>query len=160
MHSKRPTIVKVLAARINRLPPWLGIVATTRSEPGVLSQLRGLPAEALKADDPKNQDDVLAFLQRRLCKPGLRKTVEASDETFEEVATDLLRSSAGNFLFLTTAIDAIEAGQLCLDDIERQPPGHLSSLYEVFFNRLFRDAGTDFRHTWLSTGANTERFGV
>jgi hypothetical protein len=66
MHPKRPTIVEVFAARINRLPPWLGIVATTRSEPGVLSQLRGLPAQALKADDPKNQDDVRAFLQRRL----------------------------------------------------------------------------------------------
>ena len=63
-HSKRPTILEVLAARINLLPPWLGIVATTRSEPGVLSQLRGLPAQALKADDPKNQDDVRAFLER------------------------------------------------------------------------------------------------
>ena len=28
---------------------------------------------------------------------------------------------------------------------ENQPPGRLSSLYEVFFNRLFRDAGMDFQ---------------
>ena len=39
----------------------------------------------------------------------------------------------------------MEAGQLRLDDIESQPPGRLSSLYEVFFNRLFRDAGMDFK---------------
>ena len=145
MHSKRPTIVEVLAARINRLPPWLGIVATTRSEPGVLSQLRGLPAQALKADDPKNQDDVLAFLQRRLSESGLRNKVEASGKTLDDVALGVLRSSAGNFLFVTTAIDAIEGGQLRFDDIENQPPGRLSSLYEVFFNRLFRDAGMDFQ---------------
>jgi len=98
VHSKRPTIVEVLATRINRLPPWLGIVATTRSEPGVLSQLRGLPAQALKADDPKNQDDVLAFLEDRLSEPRLRNKVEASDKTLEDVAMEFLRSSAGNFL--------------------------------------------------------------
>ena len=48
-------------------------------------------------------------------------------------STGILRSSAGNFLFVTTAIDAVE--------------GHLISLCEVFFNynRLFRDAGVDFQ---------------
>jgi hypothetical protein len=148
-HSKRPTIVEVLAARINRLPPWLGIVATTRGEPGVLRQLRGLPAQALEADDPKNKDDVLAFLQRRLSESGLRTKVEASGKVLDDVALRVLRSSAGNFLFVTTAIDAVERGQLRFDDIENQPPGRLSSLYEVFFNRLFRDAGIDFQQAGL-----------
>ena len=60
-------------------------------------------------------------------------------------STGILRSSAGNFLFVTTAIDAVEGGQLRFDDVENQPPGHLSSLCEVFFNRLFRDAGVDFQ---------------
>ena len=144
-HSKRPTIVEVLAARINRLPPWLGVVATTRNEPGVLRQLRGLPAQALEADDPKNKDDVLAFLQRRLSESGLRTKVEASGKALDDVALGVLRSSAGNFLFVTTAMDAVERGQLRFDDIEKQPPGRLSSLYEMFFNRLFRDAGIDFQ---------------
>ena len=56
---------------------------------------------------------------------------------------DLLRSSAGNFLFVTTALNAVESGQLSFDQIENLPPG-LSSLYEIFFHRLFRDAGVDF----------------
>lgn len=140
-HPKRPTIVEVLAARIKQLPPWLGIVATTRGEPGVLRQLRGLPAQALEADDPKNKDDVLAFLQLRLGEPGLRNKVEGSGKTLEEFATGLLLSSAYNFLFVTTALEAVELGQLCLDEIERLPPG-LSSLYEVFFDRLFRETGS------------------
>jgi len=143
VHTKRPTIVEVLAARIKQLPPWLGIVATTRSGLGVLRQLRGLPAQPLKAGDPKNQDDVLAFLEDRLNEASLRNKVEASGKALEDVALDLLRSSAGNFLFVTTAIDAIEGGQLRFDDIENQPPGRLSSLYEMFFNRLFRDAGVE-----------------
>ena len=146
-HPKHPTIVEVLAARINRLPPWLGVVATTRGELDVLRQLRALPHHALKADDPKNMDDVEAFLQRRLSEPSLRNKVEASGKMLEEVATGLQRSSAGNFLFVSTAIDAVKGGQLSFDDIENQPPGHLSSLYEVFFifNRLFRDAGINFQ---------------
>ena len=144
-HPKRPTIVEVLAARIHYLPRWLGIVATTRSEPAVLSQLRGLLFQAIRADDPKNMGDVEAFILRRLREPALDAKVSASGKTLEEVATALLRSSAGNFLFVTTAIDAVEGGQLRFDDIENQPPGRLSSLYEVFFNRLFRNAGLDFQ---------------
>ena len=142
-HSKRPTIVEVLAARINRLPPWLGIVATTRSEAGVLRQLRGLPAQALKADDPKNQDDVLAFLHLRLSKPSLLNKVEASGRTSAELVTNVLRASAGNFLFAATLLDAVETNQLSLDEIEGLPPG-LGSLYEIFFNRIFRDTGVGF----------------
>jgi hypothetical protein len=96
---------------------------------------------------------VRAFLQRRLSEPGLRTKVEASGKTLEELATSLLQSSANNFLFVTTAIDAIEGSPavdgvegspLRFDDIEKQPPGRLSSLYEVFFNRLFHDASVDF----------------
>jgi WD domain, G-beta repeat/APAF-1 helical domain len=57
-----------------------------------------------------------------------------------------LRSSAYNFLFVTTALEAVELGQLRLDEIEKLPPG-LSSLYEVFFDRLFRETGVSFQPT-------------
>jgi len=69
------TIVDVLGAPKTHAP-WLGVVATTRGEPGVLSQLRGLPAQTLEANDPKNQDDVRAILQHRLSEPSLRAKAE------------------------------------------------------------------------------------
>ena len=139
-HSKRPTIVDVLGARLRRMPSWLGIVATTRGGPDVLSKLRGLPAQTLEANDPKNQDDVRAFLKRRLSEPSLRAKAEAGGKTLEELTTALLRSSAYNFLFVATALEAVETGQFRFDEIEKLPPG-LSSLYEVFFDRLFREVG-------------------
>jgi WD40 repeat protein len=145
-HPKRPTIVEVLAARIKQLPSWVGIVATTRSESDVLRRLGGLPAQILEAEDPKNQDDVRAFLQRRLSESSFRAKAEASGKTLEELATGLLRSSAYNFLFVTTALEAVELGQLRFDEIEKLPPG-LSSLYEVFFDRLFRENGVSFQPT-------------
>jgi WD40 repeat protein/serine/threonine protein kinase len=140
---RRPTIVDVMSTRLDRLPPRLRIVATTRSDPSVLGQLRSLRADILNAQDPRNQDDVCRFVQNRLTEPILRDKMKVGGRTPVAVANDLLKSSAGNFLFVTAALDAVENGQLTFDQLENLPPG-LSSLYEIFFHRLFRDAGVDF----------------
>jgi WD40 repeat protein/serine/threonine protein kinase len=139
----RPTIVDVLSTRLERFPTWLGIVATTRNDPSVLSQLRGLHARILSAQDTRNQDDVRRFIRYRLAQPILRDRAKASGKILAGLENDLLRSGAGNFLFVTTALSAVESGQFSFDQIENLPPG-LSSLYEIFFHRLFRDAGVDF----------------
>jgi WD40 repeat protein/serine/threonine protein kinase len=139
----RPTILDVLSTRIDRFPSWLGILATTRNDPSLLSQLRGLCAHVLSAEDPRNQDDVRRFIQSRLAESILRDKAKAGGKTPAGVANDLLKSSAGNFLFVTTALDAVESGQLSFEQIENLPPG-LSCLYEIFFHRLFRDPGVDF----------------
>ena len=141
--AHRPTIVDVLSTRLDRLPSWLGIVATTRNGPSVLSHLRGLHARVVSAQDARNQSDVSRFIRHRLAEPILRKRAKAGGKTLAGLEDELLRCSAGNFLFVTTALDAVESGQLTFDQIEKLPPG-LSSLYEIFFHRLFRDAGTDF----------------
>jgi WD40 repeat protein/tRNA A-37 threonylcarbamoyl transferase component Bud32 len=139
----RPTIVDALSTRLDRLPSWLGIVATTRNDPEVLSQLGGLRARILSAQDPRNQDDVRRFIRNRLAQPILRDQARGSSRMLAGLEKDLLRSSAGNFLFVTTALNAVESGQLSFDQIEKLPPG-LSSLYMIFFHRLFRDASVDF----------------
>ena len=143
MRPQRPTIVDVLSARLDRLPSWLRIVATTRSEPSVLRQLGGLSARILSAEDPRNRDDVRHFIERRLAEPVLRDKAQASGETLPAIEEGLLKSSAGNFLFVTAALDAVESGQFSFGQIEKLPPS-LSSLYHVFFDRLFRDGGVEF----------------
>ena len=152
--TQRPTIVEVLSARLDRLPSWLRIVATTRSDPSVLRQLGGLSAHTLSAEDPRNRDDVRHFIQRRLAEPALREKAEASINGLLALEEGLLRSSAGNFLFVTAALDAVESGQFSFDQIEKLPPS-LSSLYHMFFDRLFRDAVVDFgpSHRVLETVA-------
>jgi WD40 repeat protein/serine/threonine protein kinase len=142
MRPKRPTIVDVLSTRLNLLPSWLCIVATTRSEPSVLGQLRSLRAHTLNAQDPRNQDDVRRFIERRLAEPILLAKAEAGNKPLRALIDGLMKSSAGNFLFVTTALDAVESGQLGFDQIEKLPPG-LSSLYQIFFDRVFRDSGID-----------------
>jgi WD40 repeat protein/serine/threonine protein kinase len=142
--SQRPTIVEVLSARIGFLPPWLRIVATTRSEPSVLRQLGSMRAHTLSAQDPRNQEDVRRFIQQRLGEPALRGMAQLSDKSLSTLEEDLVRTSKGNFLFITTVLDAVETGQLGFEQIGTLPPG-LGSLYELFFDRLFRDAGVDFQ---------------
>jgi hypothetical protein len=138
-----PTIVEVLSTRIDRLPSWLRMIATTRNDPGVLRQLRGLRAHVLSAQDPRNQDDVRRFVRYRLREPTLCAKAKESQKIFASLEDDLLRASAGNFLFVKTALDAIGTGQLGFEHLQNLPPG-LSSLYDIFFRRLFRDPGKDF----------------
>src|SRR5262249_23366935 len=134
--TNRPTIADVISTRLDHFPSWLRIVATTRRDPAVLNQLRSLPAHTLSAQDPRNCEDVRRFIRNRLAEPALHDQAKASGKILEAIENGLLRSSAGNFLFVTTALDAVESGQLSFDQIENLPPG-LSSLYEIFFHRLF-----------------------
>jgi len=143
VRMQRPTIFDVLSTRFDRLPSWLGVLAAMRGNPGLLSQLRSMYIYVLSAQDRRNQEDVRRFIQSRLAEPVLHDRVKTAGKITARVENDLLRSSAGNFLFVTTALDAVETGQLSFDQIEKLPPG-LRSLYELFFHRLFRDAGVDF----------------
>ena len=138
-----PTILDVLSTRFKSFPSWLRIVATTRNDRNVLSQLRSLRAQILSAQDPRNQDDVRRFIRCRLSEPIFRDKAKTSRKSLARLEEDLLESSAGNFLFVTTALDAVESGQLSFDHLEKLPPG-LSSLYEIFFRRLFPNTAADF----------------
>src|SRR5262249_26522129 len=64
-----PSIVDLLASRLDRLPGWLRVVATARKDPDVLRRLGGLRAEEIRADDPDNLDDLERFLAHRLGQP-------------------------------------------------------------------------------------------
>ena len=106
---QRPTVVEILSTRLSLLPSWVRIVGTTRSEPGVLSQLGGLRAHLLSAQDPRNQDDLRHFLHNRLAEPGLRNKAEASGKILLVLEKDLMKSSAGNFLFVTTDLQLVQS---------------------------------------------------
>src|SRR3984893_1586892 len=93
----RPTIVDALSTRLDRLPSWLGIVATTRNDPGVLSQLGGLRARILSAQDPRNQDDVRRFIRYRLAQPILRDQARGSSRMLaglERTCSDLVQATS------------------------------------------------------------------
>jgi WD40 repeat protein len=133
------TIVDLLASRTSRLPGWLRIVATTRKEPAVLDRLRGLRAQTLDAQDPRNRDDLARFLQRRLQSPNLTALLTAASLSAAEAAEGLLNSSAGNFLYLKQVLTGLEQGSIDFTSLDHLPPG-LVGMYLRFFERHFPNA--------------------
>ena len=129
-------IVNLLATRLNRLPPWMRIVATTRKERAVLDRLGGLRAQEIDAQDPRNLEDVRHFIAGRLREPNLCERLAASGLQDRKVAQGLCEKSAGNFLYAVDVLDGIERDVYSLDNLGALPPG-LSGLYQGFFERHF-----------------------
>ncbi len=132
------TIVHLLATRMNRLPVWLRVVATTRNEPDVLEHLSTLRARELDAEDARNFRDIERFIMRRLQTANLAAMVSTSRLSPQVVTDALLRASEGNFLYVRQALDAIEREQYHLTRLDQLPAG-LSGFYRQFFERSFPD---------------------
>ena len=130
------TIVDVLAARRERLPGWLRIIATTRKEPRVLDRLKGLRATELDAQDPRNLDDIAQYVQGRLDEPNLAERLAQSQRTSASVTQTLKEKSGGNFLYVRQALEGIERDEYHFDRLDELPPG-LFGLYQSFFTRHF-----------------------
>ena len=134
-----PSIVNLLASRLDRFPPWMKVVATTRNEAPVLNKLRGLRAEEIDAESPENLDDIRQFIVRRLASPNLAEKLAESHARGEKIVEDLCNKSAGNFLYVQQALDGIDRDVYTLEDLNALPPG-LAGLYELRFARQFSDA--------------------
>ena len=134
------TLVDLLAARLEQLPPWLRLVATTRREGPVLDRLRGLRACSLDAQDARNRGDVREYIRQRLGEESLAGRLHDRGTTAAEVERLLVSKSEGNFLYVRQALDAVGDEADPLACLERLPPG-LYGLYQHFFNRHFPDEG-------------------
>ena len=133
------SIVTLLSpSRLDRLPGWLRVVATTRKEPDVLRRLSGLRAEEIRADEPHNLDDIERFLAHRLGQPGLHGRLQASGVSEEEAIRRLREKSGGNFLWTEQALLGLEAGTHDFAHLDALPTG-LTGLYTAFFERHFPD---------------------
>jgi WD40 repeat protein len=137
-HREGPTLVDLLAARLDRLPGWLRVVATSRKDPEVLRRLSGLRAEEIRADDLHHIDDIERFLAHRLGQPGLREPLGRSGLSAEDAIRRLRDWSEGNFLWVEQALVGLESGTYTFDRLDALPPG-LTGLYGEFFARHFPD---------------------
>ena len=137
-HRGTLNLVELLSPRIEKLPPWLRLIATARKDPAVLELLIGLRAKELYTRDARNLADVERYLRGRLAEPALLRLLQEAGRQPEELAGRLMAHSEGNFLYLRHALDGLERGLVALDEVEKIPPG-LSGLYRNFFQRDFPD---------------------
>ncbi|HLK44679.1 MAG TPA: ATP-binding protein, partial [Acidimicrobiales bacterium] len=130
------TIVDLLSSRIERLPGWLRVVATTRRDDNVLDRFRGVRTQWVEAHDPRNREDVEAYIATRLASGDLAKVLNDQDAVAGEVGASLCALSDGSFLYAKQALAGIASGTLRCDEVSRQPPG-LAKLFHDFFSRTF-----------------------
>lgn len=133
-----PDLVGVLSSRLNRLPPWLRLVATTRRESAVLDRLAGLRAQELEAESPDNLADLRSYAISRFLGPALVEQVTESKLSTADLASRLVEKSEGNFLYAQQTLEAIERGYQPLSRLDALPPG-LGGLYAQRFGALFPD---------------------
>ncbi|MEI7901370.1 MAG: TIR domain-containing protein, partial [bacterium] len=134
------TIVDLLSCNLSYLPPWLRVVATSREVDQITGvALGGAARKVLRAGDPRNRDDIAAFVRRRLvASPALTADLAASGRTAEAASTVLLERGEGNFLFVKYVLDDIVAGKDSFAKLDQLPSG-LPALYLRFFQRQFTD---------------------
>ncbi|MCX8511999.1 MAG: TIR domain-containing protein, partial [Chthoniobacteraceae bacterium] len=134
-HAGSHTIVDVLASRIERLPPWLRVVATTRKEPLILQKLSALRAKSIDASDPRNLADLGLFVRTRL-QGALAEKMTIAKVTSDDVVKRISERSGGNFLYAVRVLDGLQRDHFSFDGLDKLPQG-LNALYLDFFQRLF-----------------------
>ena len=135
------SIVLLSPSRLDRLPGWLRVVATTRKEPDVLRRLSGLRAEEIRADEPDNLDDIERFLAHRLGQPGLQARLQASGSPPRRPSAGCGRRAAATSSGPSRRSWAWNPARYDFARLDALPPG-LTGLYTAFFERHFPDAAS------------------
>jgi tetratricopeptide (TPR) repeat protein len=131
-----PSIVDVLVSRIDRLPSWLRLIATTRKVPGVLEPLKTLRRFELAPKDDHNTKDLQDYIAMRFDERALRELLRNSGLSPDSCTQRLLEKSEGNFLYAQLALDGLIRGNYSLASINELPPG-LGNLYRTSFEDHF-----------------------
>jgi hypothetical protein len=131
-------IVTLLAPRLERLPGWLRLVATTRKEREILDRLGGLRAATIDAQAADNLADLDMFIEARLAAPELAERLAASRVPVAEVQRRLHEAATGNFLYVKMALQDIERDHYSFAHLS-ELPGGLPGIYRRFFDRQFSE---------------------
>ena len=136
LYKGNTNIVEVLASRLERLPAWMRIVATTRNERAVLQRLSGLRAKSIASDDPRNRDDLEKYITGRLTAPDLAEKITESRVHASHVTSEILQRSHGNFLYAVNVLEGIRREHYSVKELDLLPRG-LDAFYLDFFKRIF-----------------------
>ena len=113
------------------LPPWLGVVITSRPDEHLKTVLEEFNPMILTAEDDKNRED----LRRWVAAHPLIKLKPTEEQ--DALVSALLDRSAGNFRYAQTALQTLShQGGFTIADIKSLPTS-LSSLYNTLFERQF-----------------------
>jgi WD40 repeat protein len=138
-------IAAMLRDRMDDLPSWVRIVASSRLQPEILDLFSDFSPEHIEAAGEENLGDIDRYVSSRLEDPALAELLRKSSADAGAVAERIKDRSEGNFLYVTQVLRGFESGRIEPQEIDRFPAG-LVGIYQAFFERLF-PAGHGFAST-------------
>ena len=136
------SIVFLLNNKIHRFPPWLKVVMTSRNESYASLHSSKVKKITIDPDDSRNLKDLEIFVTKRLFQEGpllQRITWWLGDDSVKSItklATQVLSTSQGNFLFVTELLKDWENSRQELRNAYVLPKT-LRDLFYSYFERLY-----------------------
>lgn len=130
-------LTEFLAKEMGNLPEWIGLVVTSRPEPGVIASLQGFRPFEFDTEDPRNLDDLRAWYQAHLVKQEQLGGLEPDEQRrLEEL---LIERSEGMVLYLKLVEEGLNEQSFKPADLERLTPGlaGLYANYSISFQHRF-----------------------
>mgnify|MGYP006293644379 CR=1 FL=1 len=125
-------LASMLAHHANRLPDWLGLVATSRPESAVKSPLQGLNPFVFGTGTEANRADLRDYLHHHLARQ-LRDRPDS-----DRLVAQIVEKSEGIFLYVERFCADVQYGDLSLDHPDQFPRG-LGAIFYRWFQRQFPD---------------------
>ena len=141
------SIVFLLNNKIHRFPPWLKVVMTSRNESYASLHSSKVKKITIDPDDSRNLKDLEIFVTKRLFQEGpllQRITWWLGDDSVKSIAklaTQVLSTSQGNFLFVTELLKDWENSRQEFRNAYVLPKT-LCDLYHSYFERLYLRKGS------------------
>ena len=130
-YQGRNELLDVIANQFSRLPQWIRLFVTTRSEINIADNLKHLQPTHLHENQEENLRDIRLFFEMRL-------SPKIAEQQKDVIFAKLVEKSEGVFLYAYFLIDHIQENfsLLTLEEIKSSLPLGISSVYLSHFKRL------------------------
>lgn len=133
----RSTIPDLLEwSRLETLPSWLRVIATSRRDKRVIKRLAGLRAVHIDAGGDSNRDDLKVFVSARMNQAAFQDATSSAPLSASAAGARLLETADGNFLYADLWLSAVERNQQNVADLVSLPPT-VHGIFERDMNRAF-----------------------
>jgi hypothetical protein len=131
-----PNIVNLLGSRLDRLPPWFRLIATTRHDNTVARALGSVSTTEIHAAGRENRGDLAIYIGERLATPEATSILAAAGVAVTTMEQSLAERCAGSFLYADLFLRAMVRGLIQPGDVDTLPPG-LDGIYDRYLRRVF-----------------------
>jgi hypothetical protein len=138
------------------LPSWVRFLFTTRPDRRVLREFEPLKPYLLDERSEENLADIRQYVNQRLSSTTLKQQVAVTPMEAQGWVEQLTERSQGNFRYIKSLLDDLEAERCSLNALSALPLGMKESYAKDFAQRFPEDEWSDRHDLILRTLAEAE----